>query len=107
MNLPVFFSVFFTIFLAELGDKTQLAVLAQSANAPSRWTVFFAATLALSLSTALAVFAGAAFHRHVSPRALKLAGGVLFVVFGLFMLRGAFVGEAPEPVENTAEEARG
>ena len=87
MNFPLFSKVFSIILLAELGDKTQLAILAQSAGASSRWTVLAAAISALALSTAIAVLAGGALNRVLPPRALKIAGGVLFLVFGVLMLR--------------------
>jgi len=86
MNWPSFISTFLIIFVAELGDKTQLAVMAQSANASSRWTIFIAAVVALTLSTAIGVLAGCVLNRFISPRVLKLAGGALFLAFGLFML---------------------
>ena len=90
MNFPVFFSTFCMIFLAEVGDKTMFAVMAQSANNASRWSVFFAAVAALTLTTALGMLAGAVLNRYLSPRVLKIAAGVLFLVFGAFMLREAF-----------------
>jgi len=94
MNWPSFFTTFFIILIAELGDKTQLAIMAQSANASSRWTIFIAATLALTLSTAIGVLAGCVLDRFISPRALRLAGGALFIAFGLFMLYGGLTMEA-------------
>ena len=90
MHWPSFISTFLIIFIAELGDKTQLAILAQSANAPSRWTIFIAAVAALILSTAIGVLAGSVLCRFISPRMLRLAGGVLFLAFGLFMLYEGF-----------------
>ena len=90
MNFLLFSKVFYIILLAELGDKTQLAILVQSACASSRWIVLAAAVLALALSTAIAVFAGGAFCRLVSPRCIKIAGGLLFLAFGLLMLREGF-----------------
>ena len=58
--MTAFLSVFITVFLAELGDKTQLAtVLFASEDGKSKWMVFFAAAAALTLSTAAAVLAGA------------------------------------------------
>ncbi len=87
MNWSLFIGTFCLIFVAELGDKTQLAVMSQSANASSRWTIFFAGALALTLSTAIGVLAGSVLNRFVSPRVLKLAGGALFLLFGVLMLR--------------------
>ncbi|HEY3319559.1 MAG TPA: TMEM165/GDT1 family protein [Planctomycetota bacterium] len=92
MDTKLFASTFALIFLAELGDKTQLAALAQSVN--GRWTVFLAASSALVLSTLIAVLVGEAFARAVPPAYIKGAAGVLFLLFGVLMLRSAFTGEA-------------
>ena len=88
MNWPLFFSTFALIFLAELGDKTQLAVMSQSASSSSKWTVFLAGALALSASTAIGVLAGDLIRRFVpDERYIKCVGGALFLVFGCLMLR--------------------
>lgn len=91
VNWPLFFSTFALIFLAELGDKTQLAVMSQSASSSSKWTVFAAGVLALSASTAIGVLAGDLIRRFVpDERVIKLAGGALFLVFGALLLREGF-----------------
>lgn len=81
--LPIFFSVF----MAELGDKTQLATLlfATEKNL-ARWQVFFAAAGALVLSTALAVLLGDQIGRFISPKALKYIAGIGFLVIGAWTL---------------------
>lgn len=92
VNWPLFFSTFMLIFLAELGDKTQLAVMSQSATASSKWTVFVAGALALTASTAFGVLAGELIRRFVpDERYVKCAGGVLFLIFGCLMLREVFL----------------
>ena len=92
MNWPLFFSTFSLIFLAELGDKTQLAVMSQSASSSSKWTVFIAGAIALSISTAIGVLAGDLIRRFVpDERYIKCAGGALFLIFGCLMLREAFL----------------
>ena len=92
MNWPLFFSTFTLIFLAELGDKTQLAVMSQSATASSKWTVFAAGAIALTASTAFGVLAGDLLRRFVpDDRYIKCAGGVLFLIFGCLMLREVFL----------------
>lgn len=92
MNWPLFLSTFTLIFLAELGDKTQLAVMSQSASSSSKWTVFIAGALALSISTAIGVLAGDLIRRFVpDERYIKCAGGALFLIFGCLMLRDAFM----------------
>ena len=87
MDWKVFATVFGTVFLAELGDKTQLATLLfASKNAPALWTVFIAASLALVLTSAIGVAAGALVSQHVSPRYLSYAAGVGFIVIGAWTL---------------------
>ncbi len=87
MNLKLLVSTFFLIFLAELGDKTQLAVMARAATGgDGRWTVFVAASAALVLSTILAVFGGALLNRWVPELYIKCASGALFIIFGVIIL---------------------
>ena len=82
-----FLTVFATIFIAELGDKTQLATLLFSADGDRpRWLVFAAATAALSASTLLAVLAGAAAERYLAAIPLKLIAGAGFIVIGALMI---------------------
>ena len=101
MNPKLFFSIFCLIFMAELGDKTQLAVMAKSA-AGDKWTVFFAATLALACSTLVAVLFGSALEKFIDPKYIKMGAGCLFVIFGLIIIYTVVRGEEPETVEVTA-----
>ncbi len=88
MNWTLFYSTFMLIFLAELGDKTQLAVMSQSAASSSKWTVFVAGATALAASTAIGVLAGGVLRKVVpDDRLIKFAGGLLFISFGILMLR--------------------
>jgi len=87
MSTKLFFSTFILIFLAELGDKTQLAAMARAATeVGGKWTVFLAASSALVLSTLVAVTLGTALTRVVPESAIKVTAGILFVLFGLFIL---------------------
>ncbi len=89
MDYKLFASAFVAIFVAELGDKTQLAALSLSGGAPStaaRWTVFAASALALVASSAIAVALGEAVSRVVSPLWLKRAAGVIFIALGVVFL---------------------
>lgn len=86
MDWKVLASTFASIFLAELGDKTQLAGLALSAGSRSKWSVFFGSALALVLTSAIAVGAGEAVSKVVSPLWLRRAAGVAFVVMGVLFL---------------------
>jgi putative Ca2+/H+ antiporter (TMEM165/GDT1 family) len=88
MDWKLFSSTFVAIFLAELGDKTQLATLSLSAGSRSKWVVFGASALALVATSALAVVAGEALTRAVPPVWIKRAAGGLFIVLGvLFLVR--------------------
>jgi putative Ca2+/H+ antiporter (TMEM165/GDT1 family) len=81
--MTVFFTVFITIFLAELGDKTQLATLLYASDAERpRLVVFAAAAAALIASTALAVALGAAVERFLPMLPLKLLAGAGFIIVG-------------------------
>jgi putative Ca2+/H+ antiporter (TMEM165/GDT1 family) len=87
MDPKLFATVFGTVFLAELGDKTQLATLLYAADAPeARITVFVAAASALVLTSALGVLAGGIIAEWVSPRALRWAAGAGFVAIGMWIL---------------------
>ena len=108
MNWKIFASTFFLIFLAELGDKTQLAVMLQSA-VHGKATVFWAASAALVCSVVLGVFLGGALSKLVSVRVIHGVGGVLFIVFGCLMLwsvfkPGADVGPVIQAAESTPSQ---
>ncbi|MCA9526812.1 MAG: TMEM165/GDT1 family protein [Myxococcales bacterium] len=95
MQWQVFMTVLTTVFLAELGDKTQLATMTFAANGQvSRWTVFAAASVALVAASGIGVLAGAWLTRYVSPRHLTLAAGVAFIAIGAWTLYGALRAEA-------------
>jgi len=84
-------STFGLIFLAELGDKTQLAAIALSAESKSPGAVFVGAVVALALVTLIGVAIGGSLSRVIPARYIRMAAGALFIVVGAFMLipRGA------------------
>lgn len=87
MDLRAFATVFVTIFLAELGDKTQLATLLYASDAErSKAAVFVAAASALVVTSALGVVAGTAVSHYVSPRVLSWLAGVGFIGIGMWTL---------------------
>lgn len=86
MDLKVLLTTFGMIFLAELGDKTQLATFAFAAESKSRLSVFFGSAGALVLTSLLAVAFGAAISKLVPTNYIKLGAGALFVLLGLWML---------------------
>lgn len=79
--------IFLTVFLAELGDKTQLATLLFASDTEvSKVGVFLAASGALVLSTLIAVLVGSQLSQYISPRALKIMAGLGFVIIGAWVL---------------------
>jgi putative Ca2+/H+ antiporter (TMEM165/GDT1 family) len=86
----LFATVFTTVFVAELGDKTQLATLLYAAEgAHPKWTVFLAASAALVLTSALGVLAGSALSQYLDPRVLRWIAGLGFVAIGVWTLARA------------------
>jgi putative Ca2+/H+ antiporter (TMEM165/GDT1 family) len=86
MDWKLALTTFGAVFLAELGDKTQLATLSFATSGQSRLAVFIGSAAALVCTSALAVLAGEALVRVVSPRVLQRAAGALFVVIGGWVL---------------------
>lgn len=88
-GLSLLLTTFVSVFVAELGDKTQLATMALSGDASSanaRLYVFAGASLALITTSAIGVLAGAALGRFLSPTLVQRGAGVLFLVLGAWML---------------------
>ena len=87
MDIKVLLTVFITVFIAELGDKTQLAtVLFAADKAVNKWAVFAGASLALIAASGLGVLAGGLLAEHVSARALPVVAGLGFIAIGCWML---------------------
>jgi putative Ca2+/H+ antiporter (TMEM165/GDT1 family) len=87
VDLGLFARVFGTVFVAELGDKTQLATLLYASDAQaSRWVVFAAAAAALVLTSAIGVAAGSVVSQWVGPRALARIAGLGFIAIGVWTL---------------------
>ena len=83
----VFFTVFMTVFLAEIGDKTQLATMLFSAEQPaSKWIVFAGSASALVLAAGIGVLVGGQIDRFVKPQTLKLIAGIGFIAIGLWTM---------------------
>ena len=86
MDFKVFFTTFVMIFLAELGDKTQLATLSFAADSKSRIAVFLGSAVALVLSSLLAVLVGTGLNRVMPANYIKTGAGVLFILLGVWMI---------------------
>jgi len=90
MDLNLLARVFGTVFVAELGDKTQLATLLYAANAHSpKLTVFVGSAAALVLTSAIGVAAGTFISEHVSPHALSWLAGLGFIAIGVWTITQA------------------
>lgn len=88
--LASFLTIFVSVFLAELGDKTQLAtaLFAGEGDRP-KWLVFLASSAALVTSTALATLAGSLLHGLFNGPWLRLAAGAGFIVIGALIVWSA------------------
>ena len=90
MDLRVLITTFGIIFLAEMGDKTQLAAMTMSAQTKKPWAVFLGASLALAAVLALGVIVGATLGNYVPLEWVKRVAAVAFIVIGVLMLLGKF-----------------
>ncbi len=86
MSRSLFWATFATVFLAELGDKTQLAAMTATAKSGALWTVFAAASAALICATAIGVLVGGALFRYVPEQTIKYLAGAGFIAVGLWVL---------------------
>jgi putative Ca2+/H+ antiporter (TMEM165/GDT1 family) len=87
MDLRILSTVFTSVFIAELGDKTQLAtMLFASDKDSSKLTVFVGASLALVLTSAIGVAAGSVISQYVSEKALQYMAGIGFIAIGIWTL---------------------
>jgi len=85
--MKIFFTAFITIFLAELGDKTQIATLLFAANKEhSKLFIFLGAALALICTTGIAILLGNIVSQFVSEKTLKVIGGAGFIIVGVWTL---------------------
>jgi putative Ca2+/H+ antiporter (TMEM165/GDT1 family) len=81
-------SVFLAVFLAELGDKTQLAILGFAAESKALISVFVGAALAMLIATVMAVLLGGVISAYIPERLVHVLAGMAFLVIGLLMLWG-------------------
>ena len=88
MDWKLLGTAFLTLFLAELGDKTQLAIITMSAKTDSKLAVFLGASLALVLVSLLGVLVGGVLSQYVPTEWLQRVVAVAFIVVGVLMLLG-------------------
>jgi putative Ca2+/H+ antiporter (TMEM165/GDT1 family) len=87
MDLKILTMVFTSVFIAELGDKTQLATMLFAADKDiSKLTVFVGAALALVLTSAIGVAAGSIISQYISEKTLQVLAGIGFIGIGLWTL---------------------
>ena len=87
MDWKILLTVFVTVFIAELGDKTQLATLLFATDKEvSKMTVFIGASLALVLTSAIGVLAGSVISNYISEKQLHYIAGIGFIAIGLWTL---------------------
>jgi putative Ca2+/H+ antiporter (TMEM165/GDT1 family) len=90
MDWRVFLTTFGAIFLAEMGDKTQLAAMTMAAETKRPVTVFVASVLALACVSALGVLVGGTLGHYLPLEWIKRAAAVGFIAIGVLMLLGKF-----------------
>ena len=78
------------IFLAEMGDKTQLAAMTMSAQTQRPWAVLIGASLALACVSAIGVVVGAVLNQYLPLEWIKRAAAIAFIVIGVLILLGKF-----------------
>ena len=87
MELKVVFTVFAAVFIAELGDKTQLATMLFAADKEvSKWTVFWGASAALMVATVIGVIAGNVLSEFINEKYLNYIAGAGFILIGALTL---------------------
>lgn len=90
MDWRVMLTTFGVIFLAEMGDKTQLAAMTMAAEKKRPWEVFIAASLALTLVSAIGVVVGGFVSQYLPLEWVRRGAGALFILIGALMLIGKF-----------------
>ena len=91
MSIKILFTIFATVFMAELADKTQLATLLFASDKDlSKAGVFIAAAAALVLSTAIAVLVGGAASHLINKKLLSILAGAGFIIIGIITLIQGF-----------------
>ena len=86
MLLTLLFTTFVTIFLAEMGDKTQLTTITLSSTTNKPLAVFIGSSIALILATLLGALAGGSIANLIPAYLLKLLSGIVFLIIGINLL---------------------
>ena len=86
MLLTLIFTTFFTVFLAEMGDKTQLTTITLSSTTNKPLAVFIGSSIALILATLLGALAGGSIANLIPEFMLKLLSGIVFLILGINLM---------------------
>lgn len=84
--LKIILSTFIVVFLAELGDKTQLATMLLSAKSTSKLSVFIGASLALICTTIIGVLCGSFIEKYIPKNILNIISAIVFILIGFLIL---------------------
>jgi len=90
MDWRVMLTTFGIVFLAEMGDKTQIAAMTMAAEKKRPWAVFLGASLALAAVSAIGVIVGSALGNYLPLEWIKRTAGLAFIVIGILVLLGKF-----------------
>lgn len=90
MDWRIFLTTFGVIFLAEMGDKTQLAAMTMAAQTKRPWTVFIGSALALTAVSAIGVVVGSVVGNYIPLIWVKRAAAVAFIIIGVLILMDKF-----------------
>ena len=87
MDLKILFTVFFAVFIAELGDKTQLATILFAADKDvNKITIFLGASLALIATSAIGVLVGGIISQNINEKYLHYIAGIGFIGIGVWTI---------------------
>jgi Ca2+/H+ antiporter, TMEM165/GDT1 family len=81
-------TTFLLIFLAELGDKTQLSTMMLASKSKSIWYIFIGSASALVLSSLIGVLAGSVINKYIPAFYIQLCSGVAFIIVGVLLISG-------------------
>ncbi|UCE72307.1 MAG: TMEM165/GDT1 family protein [Nitrospiraceae bacterium] len=85
MDTKLFATIFATVFLAEIADKTQIATILYASNTQhNKLVVFLGSALALCLASAIAVFAGSMLSQWINGKVMSRVAGSLFIIVGIW-----------------------
>jgi putative Ca2+/H+ antiporter (TMEM165/GDT1 family) len=91
-SVTIFVTTFLTIFLAEIGDKTQLSTLLMSAESHSPWVVFLGSASALITTSLLGVVVGSWMANRLSPKTVEKASGIMLLFISVMLFWDLVIG---------------